>query len=360
MARKRLAIGATIAALVAVAAGLAVAWFVMSPPSDAAILRLVKSRAAARAQAVKELDRTDAITCVLVGTGSPMPSDRVQACTAVFAGGQFLVFDCGDGAEHAMESFDLPVASLDAVFITHFHSDHFADLGEVIDRSWLLGRRKILPVHAPTGIPQILAGFSQAYQLEYGYRTAHHGEGVMPREFAAAEPHPFDASDNGEPIVVYDHEGVVVKAFAVNHPPVHPAVGYRIEHAGKVVVISGDTTTCESLVAQSADADLLCAEAMNMTMVEQLEAANKQLGNEMVAHIMHDIRSYHADVNELGKLAEQAKVKRLALTHLLPPVGAIAAMAIFKKPAAAAYHGEIIVGEDGTRIVVPLDKPKGQ
>jgi ribonuclease Z len=146
-----------------------------------------------------------------------------------------------------------------------------------------------------------------------------------------------------------------VKAFAVNHAPVVPAVGYRVEYAGRVVVISGDTTAADSLAVQSRDADLLCAEVMNMAVIAQLEQANQRLGNELNSHILHDIRSYHTNVHELGELAQKAAVKRLALTHLAPPVTKAAAGVIFKKPVAEHFNGEIIVGDDGTRIVVPLD-----
>ena len=332
-----------------------VAQFQAGAQSDEAMFRVVKARTDARNEAARKLSNPEAITCVMVGTGSPMPSERAQACTALFVGGQFLLFDSGDGAARALEAFDLPVATITAVFLTHYHSDHFADLGEVIDRSWIQGRRHLLPVYGPTGIVELLDGIRQAYRLEYGYRTAHHGAAVMPSEFSAASANPFEVATGDEPIVVYDHEGVTVKTFAVNHPPVQPAVGYRVEHRGKVVVISGDTTAVESLETASADADLLCAEVMNMAVISQLERASERLGNKSNAHILHDIRDYHIDVHELGRLAERAKVKRLALTHLAPPANKAAAALVFKKPVSEEYTGEIVVGEDGTKIVIPLE-----
>ncbi len=325
-------------------------------PSDEAMFRTVKARTEARNESAKQLQRTDAITCVLVGTGSPMPSERAQACTALFVGGQFLLFDCGDGAARSIDSLDIPIAKLDAVFLTHYHSDHFADLGELIDRSWIQGRRHVLPIHGPIGIVELVDGVRKAYQLEYGYRTAHHGAELMPPEFSAAEARSFDAEPDGTSLVVYDKMGVVVKAFTVNHPPVRPAVGYRVEYGGKIIVVSGDTTAVDALLVQSRDADLLCAEVMNMAVITQLEKANQRLGNELNTHILHDIRSYHTDVHELGQLAQKAAVKRLALTHLAPPVNRAAVGVIFKKPVSEQFTGEIIVGDDGTRIVIPLDK----
>jgi len=320
-----------------------------------ALLRTVKARMATRDELARTLNRTEAITVVLVGTGSPLPSDRAQASTAMFVNGQFLLFDCGDGALRSIDALNLPIDELDAVFLTHYHSDHFADLGEIIDRSWIQGRRLVLPVHGPTGLAELLDGFERAYRLEHGYRTAHHGPAIMPPEYANAEAKPFAADASGKPVTVYDKQGIVVKAFAVNHPPVDPAVGYRVEYAGKVVVISGDTTATASLVEQSRDADLLCAEVMNMAMVEQLEQANEQLGNASLAQMLRDIRTYHIDVHQLGTLAQQANVKRLALTHLVPPVPKAAASLVFKSPVSEHYRGEIIVGDDGTKIVLPVE-----
>ncbi|MGD9029082.1 MAG: hypothetical protein PVG25_04655 [Anaerolineae bacterium] len=126
-------------------------------------------------------------------------------------------------AIEASELSNLPLDELDAVFITRFHNDHYADLGDVMEWSWILGRRLILPVHGPTGITQIVAGFESAYELEASYRTAHHGEELMPPEWVQSRPVEFAPPEDDSALVVYDRDGVVVKAFRVNHEPVEPA-----------------------------------------------------------------------------------------------------------------------------------------
>jgi ribonuclease Z len=105
----------------------------------------------------------DKIEVVLVGTAGPMSPDLAQNSTAVFVNGKFLLFDAGDYAQKRMEQFNLPVSSLDAVFLTHFHNDHIADLGEVMQRSFMLGREKALYVYGPTGTEQLVNGIVQAY-----------------------------------------------------------------------------------------------------------------------------------------------------------------------------------------------------
>ena len=286
-----------------------------------------------------------------------MPSGRAQNCTALFVNGQFLLFDAGDGAARRMEALNLPVGQLAALFVTHYHADHFADLGEVIDRSWMMGRRRVLPIYGPEGIEQIVTGYRMAYDREYGYRTAHHGPEMMPPEWSKAQAVEFQYDQGGDPVRVYEQDGVTVTAFAAQHPPIWPNVGYRIGAAGKTVVLSGDTIATDTLLEQSRGADLLISDVMAMDVIRQMQSVSEALGNEFGAHIMRDIRDYHIGTEELGTLAQKAQVKRLALTHLSPPLDQKRLVhSFFKRPIAARYSGEIIVGHDGTRIVIPLSE----
>lgn len=306
-------------------------------------------------QTAAELQRTDRITVVLCGVGSPLGTQGAQTCTAVFANGQFLLFDAGNNAMSSMQASNLPLDELDAVFITHYHNDHYADLGDVMEWSWILGRRQILPVHGPTGITQIVRGLESAYELEASYRTAHHGAELMPPQWVPSEPVEFAPPAGDSAVVLYERDGVVVKAFRVNHAPVEPAVGYRIEFGGKVVVISGDSVGTTSLLKQSQNADLLIAEAMNKEVVQFMEGVTRDTGDTRNAKLLFDIQDYHMDVSEVGALAQEAGVKRLALNHLAPrPQGRAQAKMLFQDPVRESYSGELFVGEDGMQIVVPV------
>lgn len=295
------------------------------------------------------------ITTVLCGTASPLAQGSAQSCTAVFVNGLFLLFDAGDGAMSSMNGSGLPLGDLDAVFITHYHNDHFADLGEVMEMSWILGRRHILPVHGPTGITQIVDGFQSAYELERSYRSAHHGEELMPPESSPAVAVEFAPPADDSAVLVFDHNGVTVSAFRVNHPPIVPSVGYRIEYAGKAIVISGDTVRTTSLLEHSQNADLLVAEVMNMEIVEIMEGVSREIGNTFNAKILLDVRDYHMGVGEVGALAEEASVARLALTHLAPKLPVKRLMkSLYHSPIEAIYSGQLFVGEDGMHIVIPV------
>ncbi len=141
-----------------------------------------------------------------------------------------------------------------------------------------------------------------------------------------------------------------------DHPPIRPAVGYRIEYQEKAVVITGDTILTETLRQHSRGADLLISEAMSKTVVARMEVANENLGYDFNANILHDIQDYHMDIAEVAALAREAGVKRLALTHLTPPIdNDFQLRMIFKRPVAAVFNGELIVGPDGTRAIIPID-----
>lgn len=329
--------------------------FLQMGGGEAALRRTIINNLDQADETAAELQRTDRITTVLVGTGSPLAQTGPQTCTAVFVNGQFLLFDVGNNTLSSMNGLNLPLYELDAVFITHFHNDHYADLGDVMEWSWILGRRHILPIYGPTGITQIVASFRSAYELEEGYRTAHHGEELMPPEWAPSEPIEFAPPTDDSAIVVYEQDGVTVKAFRVNHAPVEPSVGYRIEYADKIVVISGDTVRTTSLLENSRNADLLVAEVMNMTVVASIESGLREIGQTDQATIMFDIRDYHMDASDVGALAQAANVQHLALNHLAPkPQSRRQANRLFRDPIRELFTGEISVGEDGMQIVIPL------
>jgi ribonuclease Z len=352
MSTRNIIIGGAFLVIALVAIGL---FLLLRGGGEGALRRRIINNLEQASETADELQRTDRITTVLVGTGSPLAQVGPQTCTAVFVNGQFLLFDAGNNALNSMNSLGLPIAELDAVFVTHFHNDHYGDLGDVMEWSWIWGRRHILPVYGPTGITQIVNGFQSAYELEESYRTAHHGEELMPPEWSPSEPIEFAPPTDDSAIVVYERDGVTVKAFTVNHAPVEPSVGYRIEYAGKVVVLSGDTLRTSSLLEHSRNADLLVAEAMNKGVVGTIEDINRELGYEDQATILFDIQDYHMDVSDVGALAQEANVQHLALNHLAPkPQGRMQANRLFRDPVRESYTGEISVGEDGMQIVIPV------
>ena len=128
---------------------------------------------------------------VLCGTGNPLPDrERAAACTAIFAGGNMYLVDIGPGSWKNLALWRVPPAKLAAIMLTHFHSDHIGDLGEINIETWANGRDHPLRVYGPPGVDQVVNGFAQAYSLDEGYRIAHHGAALMSaRELADAAAH---------------------------------------------------------------------------------------------------------------------------------------------------------------------------
>jgi len=321
--------------------------------SDIMIVRAIERRNERNDEIAKDLMSTDEINVILVGTAGPMSPDIAQQCTAVFVGGQFLLFDAGDYAQKRMEQFGLPSEELDAVFLTHFHNDHIADLGEVMQRSYILGRESELVVHGPTGVEDIVDGFNMVYSFDSDHRTEHHGEALMPTEFQLATASEFDA--NLEEIVVYEKGGVIVTAFQTYHPPIDPVFGYVVEYEDAKIVISGDTLVTDKLAAYSNDADLLVMDIMNYELVTLMEDAFYDIGNDELGQIMFDIKEYHPDVKDVAQMAHDQDVSRLALTHYAPAALVQSMMnRFYVDPIREIYDGELIAGSDGTTITIPL------
>jgi ribonuclease Z len=312
-------------------------------------------RAAARAV---QPDRSEwledgALHVILCGTGSPLPSaDRAGPCTAVIAGGHFLLVDVGPGSNANLGMWRLPRARLDGVLLTHFHSDHIGELGETALLSWAFGRSEPLVVHGPPGVDRVVSGFEEAYKLDAGYRVAHHGAEVMPPGASALHAHTVAAPATGGAAVVLEADGLRVQAFAVDHDPVRPAYGYRFDYAGRSVVVSGDTRKSRNLVANAEGVDLLVHEALAAQVVRAARDANSAAGQARRAKILDDVIGYHTTPVEAGEIAAETGAGLLVLTHLVPPPDNPILRRLFLRGVADAWDGDVVLGSDGLHFVL--------
>lgn len=299
----------------------------------------------------------DGLHVALCGTGSPFPDpSRAGPCTAVIAGDRLFVVDAGEGAARNMGYMGLPLGKLEALLLTHFHSDHIDGLGPFMLQHWgMATARTPLPIYGPTGVDKAVDGFRAAYVLDYGYRVSHHGETSMPSGGSGGEGMPFDlpAVGQGDTVVVLDSEGLKITAFRVNHAPVEPAVGYRFDYKGRSVVISGDTTPTPSLVTAAQGADLLIHEALQPKLVKILESELEGKNMDNLAHIMRDILTYHTTPEQAAAQAQSAHVRQLVFNHIVPPLPVTFAYPAFVGDAAKFFGGPITVGEDGMLFTLP-------
>ena len=314
------------------------------------------ARAFDRAMAADPIGQLpDGLHVGLCGSGSPMPDPtRAGPCTVVVAGKRLFVIDSGAGSVKNLSLMNLPPAKVDAVFLTHFHSDHIGDLGELMLQRWGGGAWTTpLPIYGPTGVDQVVAGFEAAYQLDRGYRTAHHGPVVMPPSGFGGAPRSFAISNSGPNVTLIDEPDLKVIAFPVNHHPVEPAVGYLFIYKNRRVAISGDTAASPRLVAAAHGADVLVHEGLSPALVEMQRQAALNHHRANLAAIMHDILSYHTTPEQAAAEAEQAHVRYLLFTHIIPPLPMRALEGPWLGNARSLFHGTIRVGHDGDFLSLP-------
>lgn len=295
----------------------------------------------------------DALHVIVCGSGSPLPAPgRAQACIAVFAGGRGYVFDVGTGAAGNLANWRAPSERIQHVFLTHFHSDHFGDLGELNLQGWVAGRGAPLVVHGPPGVERVVNGLQEAYALDRAYRTAHHGEDLMNPAYGLLVAAPFEASASA--VVVHQDGELTIRSFLVDHSPVAPSVGYRIDYRGRSVVISGDTAPSPSLVAAAEGADLMLHEALATHVVQTLEAVTREAGQPRLAKVMLDIPDYHTSPVDAARAANAAHVRRLVLYHLVPgPPGVGIAKDIFLRGVDDVREG-VTLSSDGSVYSLPV------
>jgi len=297
----------------------------------------------------------DGLHVGLCGSGSPMPDPtRAGPCTVVVAGQRMFVIDSGTGSTKNLSLMNLPPARVSAIFLTHYHSDHIADLGELMLQRWAGGAATSpVPIYGPTGVEQVVAAFEQAYALDRGYRVVHHGPKVIPPTGFGGAPRAFTISRDGPNVTLIAEPDLQVYAFPVNHHPVEPAVGYLFVYKGRRVVISGDTAVSSRLEAAAQGADVLVHEGLSPRLVEIQRQAALAHGRSNLAAIFHDILSYHTTPEQAAGEAERAHVRYLLFTHIIPPLPMTALEGPWLGDARKIFHGTLRVGHDGDFLSLP-------
>jgi ribonuclease Z len=347
-----------------IAAGVAV--LVLALAAGAAFSPTIQQRlferAAARqiASSNAGLLKDDALRIAVCGSSAPLPSTRrAKACVAVMVGGKFYLVDVGPESVENLMLWGVPLERIGGVLITHFHSDHIGDLGEVNLQTWAQGRPAPLKVYGGPGVEQVVAGFNQAYRLDQGYRTAHHTERMMP---AATWPMVAQTVELvGPPTPAKSRQGLVlddgalkITAIEVDHSPVEPAYAYRFDYKGRSVVITGDLKAHPPLIAGARGADVLVSEAIARPMVRTLEATGEAAGRPRVQAIMHDVQSYHISPEEAADAANKAGVKLLVFYHLLPAPDNFLTRRVFTRGVNGVRQGDWTMAEDGSLYTLPI------
>ncbi len=313
-------------------------------PVEAFLFRHMAERAVSGHPPV--LAKPNQLSVLLCGTGTPLPDkSRAGPCTLIAAGDKYYLVDAGIDAARNLRLWHVPMEKIAGILITHFHSDHIAELGEMRLQTWGSGRKTPLPVYGPPGIERVVAGFNEAYALDAGYRTAHHGAKMLPPNAVAMIAKPIAFS--GVTGQVSKRDGLTITAIRVHHDPATPAYGYRFDFQGRSIVVSGDTAADEDLARAAKGADVLVHEALSPEMVADLGAVLAAEGQWRSAKIMHDIPSYHTSPVDAARIANEAGVKLLVYTHLLPVLPNGLAERLFLRGVYDVRSDGVIIGRDG-------------
>jgi ribonuclease Z len=251
------------------------------------------------------------IRLTTLGTGTPRPLPRrSSACNLVVIGNDHLVFDCGRGAVMQLTKKGVAWADITRLFVTHHHFDHIGDIADLMITSWQNGRRSPMQIVGPYATKSIVDIYlDQIYKRDLEFRTTEFAAHGMPEMGTFPRPVATDVEGG----VVAEGDGWRVLAFQVEHGHAQfgalfrkqwICLGYRIEAYGKVLAISGDTVPCEGLRQLAQDADFL---------LQCCWLPSKELDSEYLRAVA---KSTLACSDVVGKIAAEAGVKRLVLTHM--------------------------------------------
>ena len=268
----------------------------------------------------------------LLGTaGGPTPQGHRHApANVVVVNGSAYVFDCGNGVADQLVRAGIPFSALRAVFVTHNHSDHNADLGNLLLLGWS-GITRPVEVYGPAPIASPMKYFFEMQRYDIDIRVR--DEGRRPLDELV------DVTEIDSAGVVYRDENVTVTSTLVVHPPVEPAFGYRIDSADRSIVFSGDTRPCDSLVELARGADVLVHEALYEPALGGL--LSRHNGSRIREHLL----ASHTHAHEAGDVARRAGVQTLVLNHLVPCDGTVDDET-WRSEAARNFDGDIVVAHD--------------
>lgn len=265
------------------------------------------------------------IDVTLLGTGTPAPVlNRFGPATLVRAGDQTILIDAGRGVLQRLSQLKVPYSEIDALFLTHLHSDHIVGIPDLWLTGWLMsGRQRPLQVFGPPGTASLIAPLREAYAFYIAIRVSDDG---APPEGAGINV--VEVSDG----YVYDAGAVKVRVFEVDHRPVVPALGYRVDFGGDSVLVSGDTRYSPNLVKNAQGVTLLIHEVAG--------ASESALARPSTRRAFE----HHTTGEEAGRVFATIKPKLAVYSHIILMGGYELSqlMADTRK----SYAGPLVAGED--------------
>jgi ribonuclease BN (tRNA processing enzyme) len=272
---------------------------------------------------------------ILLGTGGgPRPrKTSSQPAQVILVNDTPYVVDCGNGVARQLVLAGVSLPKLRHIFITHHHSDHNADYGNLIWLSWASGLRTRVDTWGPPPLEKMTTLFFEMNSFDIRTRIADEGR---PPLAPLIQVHELSHSGS-----VMQDENVKVTAALVHHPPVVPAFGYRFDARDRSIVISGDTAPSDNLIKLAHGADVLVHEALYVPGVDRLVA-----GVPNATSLKQSITSHHTTAEDAGRVAQAAGVKMLVLSHFVPAEDPAVTDRIWIDAARVHFRGPVIIGKD--------------
>jgi ribonuclease BN (tRNA processing enzyme) len=301
----------------------------------------VASTEAAAQQAQAALKGAKGTKLVLLGTGGGPVPGRTRRMTShvMVSNGLAYVLDCGLGVTNQFARTGIPFQSLKSIFLTHHHPDHNIEYGPLLVIGWVQGVPLTVRAFGPPPLKQMTDDLLRAYKQTIDFWS----EDFKMKPLAAVDVKEVSAAGP-----VMQDDNVKVSAILVEHPPVKPALAYRFDFKDRSIAFSGDTAPLDAVATMAKGADVLVHEAMFVPAVEKYIKGQIAKGRPVkLEDFMAHMKADHTPVEEVGRIAQEAGVKTLVLSHLTPAIDALKDD-IWHAAAAKAFKGEIVVAHDLT------------
>ena len=266
------------------------------------------------------------------GGATPKP-DRAAPASAVVVDGVIYVVDCGNGVARQMVQAKLDLGAIRHVFLTHQHSDHNADYGNLLWLAWAARLHTRVDTWGPPPLAAMTRDFLRMNDVDIQIRIKDEGR---PPLAPLIVPHELNKGG-----VVLQDERVKVTAALVAHPPVVPAFAYRFDCPDRSIVFSGDTRPTPALIELARNADVLVHEVMYQPALEKLIASEPN-----AARLREHLLASHTTTEQVGRVATEAGVKTLVLNHFVPGGDASLTDEVWRDAVAPHFKGRLVVGRD--------------
>lgn len=293
----------------------------------------------ASAQAKAALKDAKGTKLVILGTAAgPVPGrTRKMTSHVMLSNGAAYVLDCGLGATDRYAETGIPFAALRGIFITHHHFDHNVEYGPLLSIGWVQGMPLSVKAYGPPPLKQMTADYIRSMRTTIDFWA---------EDLKMKPLETVDVTEVPGAGPVMQDDTVKVTSVVVNHPPVKPALGYRFDFHDRSIAFSGDTTPLDAVAQMARGADVLVHEAMYVPAVEAYVKGQVAAGRPVsVEAFMAHMKADHSPAEDVGRIAAEAGVKTLVLSHLTPAIDTISDDT-WRTPAARAFKGEIIVAKD--------------